>query len=43
MRNRYIFVENDNPKRSNNPERSFETLSELRYGNNNELQTIGAK
>lgn len=26
MRNRYIFVENDNPERSNNPERSFEAF-----------------
>ena len=26
MRNRYIFVGNDNPERSNNPERSFDTF-----------------
>ena len=28
MRNRYIFVDNDNPVRSNNPERSFEAFVE---------------
>lgn len=28
MSNRYIFVENNTPKRSNNPERSFEVFVE---------------
>ena len=28
MKSRYIFVENDNSERSNNPERSFEAFVE---------------